>query len=165
VTADQLLAERETHLKMMARALSKRLNRPDLKADLQQWARIGLWQHVGQAPEDPEHRARWCSGVIRTSMVDGLRSEFGRRGSARDRAQFDSELPELPAPCTAIGLVAVREVIDRLADLPPRQYALAVGLADGQRQGDIEAVLGVSNFTSCKDRRALRAWVARMLEA
>lgn len=165
MTADQLLDEREPHLKKMAAAMAERMRRPDLVNDLQQWARIGLWHNAARAPQDPLHRAKWCSDVIRTAMIDGLRREFGRSDSRRAQAvHVEFEEPhEAATPCQAVALLAVRELIARLAELPPRQAALAIGLAEGREQREIQAALGVSGITSWKDRKALRAWVARQL--
>jgi RNA polymerase sigma factor (sigma-70 family) len=164
--AGALIAECEPIVRHQAHLLGLRSGSLHLELDLRQHARIALWRAADQAPADDLHRIKWATVVIRNGVRDGLRTLIGHQGSAGERAEraTTDDVPDLAQPCDAASLVAVRRLIERIADLPARQQRLVEAFVDGLNGAELAAEWGVTRSRVCQEAAEVREWVRTRLK-
>jgi len=165
--AGALIAECEPIIRHQAHLLGLRSGSLHLELDLRQHARIALWRAADQAPAEDLHRIKWATVVIRNGVRDGLRTMLGREGSAQaqaERGQVELTADDQAQPCDAASLLAVRRIIERIADLPARQQRLVEAFVDGLNGAELAAEWGVTRSRVCQEAAEVREWVRKRLK-
>jgi RNA polymerase sigma factor (TIGR02999 family) len=121
---------------------------------------------VGGRPVDWQDRAHFlgiAARVMRRVLVEHARRRAAaKRGAGRHQVTLDEGL--LPRPDPAFGLLALDEVLTRLADLDPRAAQVAeLRVFGGMTVREAAEELGVSTRTVDNDWTMARLWLAREL--
>jgi RNA polymerase sigma factor (TIGR02999 family) len=103
--------------------------------------------------------------MIRRVLVDDARARrTAKRGGGRTRVSLGDHEPG--TPIREVDVLALDESLDRLAALDPRAARVVeLRFFGGLREGDVAAMLGVSERTVREDWRMARAWLRRELGA
>jgi RNA polymerase sigma-70 factor (ECF subfamily) len=101
--------------------------------------------------------------AMREALIDhARRKNAGRRGGGRERVPLELATPR--APETRVDGAAVREALDRLAELSERQArVMSLRYFGGLTTRQVAATLGVSVVTVERDWRLARAWLRGQL--
>jgi RNA polymerase sigma factor (TIGR02999 family) len=98
----------------------------------------------------------------RVLVEHARRRAAAKRGAGRHQVTLDEGL--LPRPDPAFGLLALDEVLTRLADLDPRAAQVAeLRVFGGMTVREAAEELGVSTRTVDNDWTMARLWLAREL--
>ncbi len=127
------------------------------------------WIKLASSPsvnfEDALHFKRVAANAMRQILVDHARRRAARKRGGDDSSPFVTFKEEVCRDTSSpLGMIALNEALDQLAQKSPRQAEVAVlRIFQDMQMSEIAATLKISEITAHRDWKVIRAWLSVQL--